>query len=238
MLDILFVTDYVCPYCLVAKEALVQAMAETGIEANIRIQPMELTVYPKERVDTYSDPVRRSHYTVLVEPAKQLGLDMKLPPHVIPRPYSTNAFLGRYYAMELGKEAAYNDLMYKAYFIEELDIEDMNVLCKLVERLEMDPAAFRASVESGAHQKELDACNDYSRNVLQVKGIPTIYINDKKISLETYTKEEMIGILKSFDEPVISLLSDEEPELIILSDDDDEEAGGFTGCGEDGCHFG
>ena len=32
-LDILFVTDYVCPYCLVAKVALEEALRETGMEA-------------------------------------------------------------------------------------------------------------------------------------------------------------------------------------------------------------
>ena len=35
MLHINFITDYVCPYCLVAREALHQAMAETGIAAQI-----------------------------------------------------------------------------------------------------------------------------------------------------------------------------------------------------------
>lgn len=34
-MQILFISDYVCPYCLVAKEALKQALAETGIEAEI-----------------------------------------------------------------------------------------------------------------------------------------------------------------------------------------------------------
>ena len=33
MLDILFVTDFVCPYCLVAKEALNQALKEGGVKA-------------------------------------------------------------------------------------------------------------------------------------------------------------------------------------------------------------
>ena len=43
MLDILFVTDFVCPYCLVAKEALDQSLRELGLEAKISLQPLELT---------------------------------------------------------------------------------------------------------------------------------------------------------------------------------------------------
>ena len=92
MLDILFVTDFVCPYCLVAKVALEEALRETGTEASIRIQPLELTQEPKQRVDTYHDEERKKRYQILVEPAKALGLDMKLPPAVCPRPYTRLAF--------------------------------------------------------------------------------------------------------------------------------------------------
>ena len=88
MLDILFVTDFVCPYCLVAKVALEEALRETGLEAQVRVQPLELTPEPKERVDTCHDEERKKHYQILVEPARALGLDMKLPPAVCPRPYT------------------------------------------------------------------------------------------------------------------------------------------------------
>ena len=116
MLDILFVTDYVCPYCLVAKEALKEAMIETGTEARITWQPMELTMEPEERVDTYNDPVRKGRYQVLVEPCKKLGIDMKLPPNVVPRPYTRLAYEGWHFACDKGLGEKYNDLLYKAYF--------------------------------------------------------------------------------------------------------------------------
>lgn len=86
-MDIQFISDYVCPYCLVAKQALKVALAQTGLEAEITWLPFELTPEPKERVDTYHDEARRAHYQILKEPCVQLGLDMKLPPNVIPRPY-------------------------------------------------------------------------------------------------------------------------------------------------------
>ncbi len=70
MLDILFVTDFVCPYCLVAKVALEEALKETGIEACIQVQPLELTPEPVGRVDTCHDEVRKKHYQILAEPAR------------------------------------------------------------------------------------------------------------------------------------------------------------------------
>ena len=123
MLDILFVTDFVCPYCLVAKVALEEALKETGIEAEIRVQALELTQEPKERVDTFHDEERKKRYQVLVAPANSLGLDMKLPPAVCPRPYTRLAFEGLFFAREQGLEAPYADLVYRAYFRKNWTLE-------------------------------------------------------------------------------------------------------------------
>ena len=73
MLNILFVTDFVCPYCLVAKVALEEALKETGIEAEIQVQPLELTQEPKERVDTYHDEERKKRYQVLRSEERRVG---------------------------------------------------------------------------------------------------------------------------------------------------------------------
>ena len=221
MLDILFITDYVCPYCLVAKEALRQALQETGLSARITLQPMELSPEGRPQVDTYNDPVRRSHYQVLVEPCEALGLDMKLPPAVIPRPRTRLAFEGRCFAIENGCEEAYNDLMYKAYFIDEQDIGDLDVLCRLAAGLGLDADKYREMLEYGIYSDYQAEQNRISREQYQPEGIPTIYINGQKVSIEAYTVEEMTGILKAF--------ASEETDHLPSS------ATGFTGCGPDGC---
>ena len=195
-MHILFISDYVCPYCLVAKEALRQALAETGIQAQITWQPHELTLEPAPRVDTFHDERRRANYQILVEPCKQLGLDMKLPPAVIPRPYTRLAFEGWYYACDHGKGDEYNDRMYTAYFIEEQDIGELNVLAQLAGELGMDKADFIAALQNGTYTEREKFAVQYTRNVLQPKGVPTIYIDGEKVSLHTYTKEEMVAILR------------------------------------------
>lgn len=194
-MEILFISDYVCPYCLVAKEALMQALHETGIEASITWQPFELTPEPRERVDTYHDERRKAGYQVLVKPCAQLGLDMKLPPRVIPRPYTRLAFEGWFYACDHGRGEAYNDLIYRAYFTEEQDIGDIRVLAELAQRIGLDPSDFAAALEEGRCSAAEKAAVDYARNVLKPRGVPSIYIDGEKISLSEYTKDEMIGIL-------------------------------------------
>ena len=194
-MEILFITDYVCPYCLVAKEALTQALDATGLTADITYQPFELTPEPRERVDTYHDERRKAGYQVLVEPCKRLGLDMKLPPKVIPRPYTRLAFEGWFYAQDQGKGDAYADLIYRAYFIHEQDIGEIPVLAQLAEQAGLDPVDFTAALHAGTYTAAEQEAVSYSRNVLKPKGVPTIYIDGEQIELSEYTKEEMISIL-------------------------------------------
>ena len=195
-MEILFITDYVCPYCLVAKVALENALEATGIQANITYQPFELTPEPRERVDTWNDQRRRAGYKVLEEPCRKLDLPMKLPPHVIPRPYTRLAFEGWYFACGQGRGDEYADAMYRAYFMEELDIGDLKVLSSIAARLGLDEAAFTAALENGTYSKVEKEAVDYSRNVLKPTGVPTIYFDGEKVELSEYTTEEMIRLLQ------------------------------------------
>lgn len=194
-MEILFITDYVCPYCLVAKEALRQALQAAGLRANITWQPYELTPAPKERVDTCHDERRRAGYQVLVEPCKQLGLDMKLPPKVCPRPYTRLAFEGWFYACDHGRGEIYNDLVYRAYFIQERDIGELPVLAAIAEQAGLDGTDFTRTLEQGRYTaKEREAVR-YAREVLKPRGVPSIYIDGQQITLKDYTKNEMLRIL-------------------------------------------
>ena len=165
------------------------------MEAKFTWQPFELTPETKEPVDTYHDERRRAGYRILEEPCRQLDLPMKLPPKVIPRPYTRLAFEGWYYACDQGKGDEYADLMYRAYFLEELDIGNKEVLADLAERLGLDRAEYLAALEQGIYTEQERAAVAYSRDVLKPRGVPTIYIDGEKINPTQYTKNEMIEIL-------------------------------------------
>ena len=212
-MEILFVSDYVCPYCLVAKEALTRALEKTGIAAAIQYQPFELTPEPKERVDTWHDQRRRAGYRVLEGPCAQLDLDMKLPPKVIPRPYTRLAFEGWYFACDHGAGDAYNDLVYRAYFIDEQDIGQIEVLASLAQRAGLDAEAFTQALVRGDYtQREQEAVR-YAREVLKPTGVPTIFFDGQRVALSQYTEAEMIRLLN----------------------DHAFSAGPGFGCGSDGC---
>ena len=236
MLEITFVTDFVCPYCLVGKVALEKAMEVSGIEAQIKIQPMELTEEPKPRVDTYNDPVRRANYKVLDEPAKALGLDMKIPPNVIPRPYTRLAWEGWFFAKTKGLGDPYSDLMYRAYFIEEKDIGDIEVLVELAESIGLDGTAYRNALNNGIYYETARMASDYSRYNLEVKGRPTLFINGQRVKMSDYSVEAAIELLKN------PPTAESENSFGGCGPDGCcgpavPEANSADGCGPDGCHF-
>lgn len=199
-MKILFISDYVCPYCLVAKEALKQACEELDLQSEMIYHSFELTEEPKPRVDTYNDVNRKEHYKILVEPCKQLGLDMKLPPNVVPRPYSRLAFEGYYFAKDNGCGDIYNDSIYRAYFIDEKDIGDLDVLCELAEKAGLDRVAYRKALETGVYAQVEKKSVVEAREVYKIDHVPTIYIDGELADIQKYTKEEFVEILKKAQE--------------------------------------
>lgn len=187
-LKIRFVTDYVCPYCMVAKVPFMQAIQ--GKDVEVEWIPFELIQEPDERIDTYHDPVRKEKWAnTLVPMAKSLGIDMKLPPKVIPRPYTRLAFEGYHFAHEHGRGEEYNSRIFSAYFTEEQDIGDLEILCGLAEEVGLDSCAFRQALLDGTYTELERNLVAYARDTLQVRSIPTIFFGDQRVEVSDYTKE-------------------------------------------------
>lgn len=198
MLDIVFVADYVSPYCMTTLKALRLVLKESGVRANITWQPLELTIEPKPRVDTWNDEVLCARYQTLEGPCREMGLDMKLPPHVVPRPYTHLAFEGWYYACEQGMGDEWNDLMFKAYFTQERDIGDIEVLRQLAEEIGFNVPDFTEAMESRRYKDMLRQAVRYTRDVLKLTTVPTIFVNDEKITLPGYSLDDMRKALAGY----------------------------------------
>lgn len=196
MLDIVFISDYVCPYCLVAKEALKRALQETGTEAVFRFQPYELSPDGRPQVDTYHDPVRREHYQVLRTPCAEMGIAMQLPPNIVPRPRTRLAFEGWFYAQERGFGDAWNDRMYTAYFIDGLDIGSIPVLSAIADALGMDGTDLASALTEGRYTAREVAAVAHTKQTWTFRGVPSVFINGEKLEFSTYTVSESISLLQ------------------------------------------
>ncbi len=193
-MNILFVTDYVCPYCILAKEALRRALEITGIEAKITYQPLLLKPKPPVKFNP-DDPAVIKRFELLSSAARALDIDMKIPVKVNPRPVTHKAFEGWHYACDQGKGDEYADLMYRSYFVDEKDIGDIAVLRALAESIGLDGDEYVQAIESGRYADIVTEKDRASREVYEVRGVPTLFIDGDRVELDLYTTEEMVEIL-------------------------------------------
>lgn len=180
-LSVKIASDFVCPYCYVL-EALLDLLRKEGLEVDAEYLPFELTEPPEPRVDTWGDPERRERYTRELAPlCRDIGLEMCLPPKVIPRPYTRLAFQGLYLARELGREEAYVRRVFRGYFEEERDIGSLETLLALGEEAGIPSAALRQALEEGRYAEEEREAVRRSREEWGVRMVPTLFLNGRKL---------------------------------------------------------
>lgn len=228
---LVIVSDYVCPYCFVAEEAIKQAVGERK-DIVVEFYPYELTRKPAVQVDTYHDEERREKWAKgLVPDAEALGMKVHFPPFVVPRPYTHLAAEGFMYAKEQGKEDAYNEAVFTAYFTKEQDIGRIDVLKQAAEEAGLDGEEFGRKLEEGAYVQQVEVEREWVNDHVKLSGLPTIFLDGRQIKVERYTKAEFERV---FAEAEMELEETEE-KTDVNTQEEEQQAGG---CGATGCFFG
>src|SRR5690606_26660265 len=123
--------DYVSPFCYMAEPALRRLREEAGVRVEHRA--FELWPAPAELPDPRE---QERNWAAVVEPlARELGMEMRYP-RVQPR--TRKAHETAAYAREHGRFDEVHDALYRAYFVEGLDIGRIDVLAELGARSGLD----------------------------------------------------------------------------------------------------
>lgn len=156
--------------------------------------PYELRPYPNETLRPEGDYLQSTWKQSVYPMAERMGIDIVLP-KVSPQPYTHLAFEGYQYAKEKAKANEYNDRMLRAFFQEEQDIGDIDVLTKLAGEIGLDEKEYRKALETGkykeAHQKALK----HAYTEAYITSVPTFVIGDTAIAgiHSKETLEQMIN---------------------------------------------
>jgi len=180
MLQIKVYSDYVCPYCFLGEVVLERALQ--GMEDKVKIEwmPFELRPYPTPTLKPEENYLQSTWKNSVYPMAEQLAIPIVLP-KVSPQPYTHRAFEGYQYAKEKGLGEPYTHRMFRAFFQEDQDIGEIDVLTKLAEEVGLDEAEFRNAVESGRYkQAHLNALKSAYEDV-NVTAVPTFIIGNKKV---------------------------------------------------------
>ncbi|WGP11578.1 DsbA family oxidoreductase [Streptomyces sp. SH5] len=172
-------SDYVCPFCMLAEGPIEEAIKDVGVEVDVEWMPFELRAHPQPTLrpeDEYLPAVwERAVYPM----ARRLGVDITLPT-VSPQPYTALAFEGYQYAAEHGLGDAYNQRMFRAFFQEDQDLGQVDVLAALAVGIGLDEAGFRAALADGTYRaRHQEALREAAAH--QVRSVPTLLVGDIRI---------------------------------------------------------
>ncbi|MFJ5769886.1 DsbA family protein [Psychrobacillus sp. NPDC093180] len=206
-------SDYMCPFCFIAEQPLEKAIL--GKDVEVEWMPFELRPYPNETLKPEGHYLQSTWKQSVYPMAKQMGIEIVLP-RVSPQPYTHLAFEGYQYAKEKGKGNEYNDRMLRAFFQEEQDIGDIEVLTKLAGEIELDQKEYREVLDTRKYKEVHQKALKHAYEEANITSVPTFIIGDTKIA-GIHSKETLEQIINKE-------ISTQKPDFL----------GGLT-CGIEGC---
>ncbi|WP_424766519.1 DsbA family oxidoreductase [Paenibacillus sp. sgz302251] len=208
-------SDYVCPFCYIAEVPLEEAIK--GKDVEVEWMPYELRPFPNETLRPEDEYLPRVWNQSVYPMAAQYGVHMVLP-RVSPQPHTHLAFEGFQFAKQHSKGNAYNHRMFQAFFQEEQNIGEIDVLVTLAGEIGLNEAEFREALVSRKYREAHQEALAHSYNEAQISAVPTIIIGETVLR---------------------GVQSQEAIEQAIKDEQAKQTAAGFDGegmvCGPDGC---
>lgn len=171
-------SDYVCPYYVLFEAALKEAAV--GMEVHVEWFPFELRPEPTPTIrpedEYFSEVWKQSVYPL----ADKLGVPIKLPT-MSPRPQSRLAHEGYQFAKLAEKGQEYNQRVFKAFFQENRNIGNIDVLSQLAQEVGLNHTAFRTALETGEFSTVHENAQSMARNI-GIRSVPSFFIEGQAVS--------------------------------------------------------
>lgn len=188
-------SDYVCPFCFLAEQPLEEAIK--GKDVEVEWMPFELRPYPNETLRPEGDYLQSSWKQSVYPMAERMGINIVLP-NVSPQPYTHLAFEGYQYAKVKGKGKEYNVRILRAFFQEEQDIGNVDVLTKLAGEVGLDEKEYRTEIVNKTYREDHQKALQHAYTEAEITAVPTFIIGDtiaagirSKENLEQIINEEI-----------------------------------------------
>ena len=200
------VSDVVCPWCIVGYRQLSQALAQTGVQADVKWHPFELNPdMPPEGQNLREHLIEK--YAITPEQSVSaraqltaLGADLGIVFNFSDDSRMVNTFLAHQlieWADDQGRQTDMKLALFKAHFSDGRNVSDLATLVEIAAGLGLDAGAARVALEG-----ETMAWNVRSMQTFWtdkgVRGVPAMVFGGKHLltgaqGVETYVK--MLGRL-------------------------------------------
>lgn len=188
-------SDYVCPFCILAKKPFEEAIE--GKDVEVEWMPFELRPEGSPKLDPINDSSKLFLWEQSIKPiSKELNINLDIP-NVSPHPYTNLAFEAFHFAKEFNKEKEFNDRVFKAFFNESQDIGDINVLVKLADEVGLDKDLCLDALKNRKYKQ-------IQKNYLQqaynegINVVPTFIIGNSRLE-GVHSKKDFEKIMTNQD---------------------------------------
>lgn len=166
-------TDYVCPYCLLAEHVIEDVIQGLDIEINWRPFELRPEPVPTLRVE---DPYLPRVWKQSVYPmAERLAVPIRLPT-ISPQPRTDKAFEVFAMADEQGLGHTFSVHALKAFFQEEKDISNPEVLADLGADVGLERKAVLNALAKGTYRERHREALRHAHEDMEITSVPTIVV--------------------------------------------------------------
>ncbi len=186
-------SDFVCPFCVIAKKPLFEAAA--GKDVIIEWMPYELSPQNTPAHSTKSDYIRKEWFSGVVPLAERFGVTLSMPWDIDPIPKTQLAHEGYQFAKQSDKGWAYIQAVSDAYWLNGLDISNQTVLEDVASSCGLDQVAFSKALTERTFQTTHEKLLYHALIEEDIQAVPTVIIGNQHVtglqSKQTY--EQLIS---------------------------------------------
>ena len=172
------VSDYICPWCYIGLTRVEKLREEFDVDLEVGAFELRPGIPPEglPREEVSRGRVYPPGYLEnLRATAAEAGIEMKRPALV---PNTHKAHQATEFAKEHGLLWEVHRALFHAYFEEERNIGDINVLCDVAAGIGLDAAELRVALAEGRYAVEVEEQLAWARDV-GVTGVPTVIFAGK-----------------------------------------------------------
>lgn len=172
------VSDYICPWCYIGLALLERLRDEFDIDLEVNAFELRPGIPPEgiSRAEASKGRVYPPGYIDnLLATARDAGIDMKRPAII---PNTLKAHKATQLAREHGRVWEIERALFHAYFEEERNIGDADVLVDIGAGVGLNPAELRRALEDGRFTQSVEQELAWARAV-GITGVPTVIFNEQ-----------------------------------------------------------
>lgn len=184
-------SDFVCPFCYLGKRRLEIALEKFKQmdEVELVFKSFELDPSSKKKFDENIHEFIAGKYGIPVEQARASNNHIEAEAKAIGLNYNfdeairTNTFDAHrvvHYAKTQGKMNELSERIFKAYFVDSLNISDHKVLASLASEVGLNSNKALSILESDQYAKDVRK-DEETASKLGISGVPYFVINNKYV---------------------------------------------------------